>query len=91
MKQDRVTIRGIPFGILRKPDETIPYIVCARPSDLGPELIELPHHKRRQLTACAMCWADVWLDPVSTASAPNAKPICIDCVVKLTASMGKTQ
>lgn len=85
--KETITIHGITFGIQREPDGTLPYIVCARPIDLGHE----PPRKGSRLTVCAFCWTDVWCDPASKKYAPNAKTICLDCTLKLAKSTEKAQ
>lgn len=86
MKRDKVTIRGVPFGILRKPDGSIPYNLCARPSELS-----RPPTKTSELTVCAMCWCDLWRDASSKTYAPNAQPICMQCAVKVVESTERAQ
>lgn len=75
------------FGVIRKPDPTIPYAACMRPRDMV-----LPPSSGSTLEKCAMCLTDVWVvDPSTKKYAPNARLVCLDCGVAIVESAERPQ
>lgn len=74
---DEMLAKGVKFKVVAQPDPSVEVVVCCRVGDPWAVQIEVALE-----LVCSGCGFAIYVQPESLRIAPNARLVCINCLVE---------